>query len=176
MPLTTRGKPWRFRVWAKFVRPHRWGPWVMQRFLRYWAPKRAKFPTAHDRASQSNTFFLIKKKQKPEGERPALFAIESYLAGIVTSLDSSGSSGRVPRILERVCVPLRRGGGFSHRVHQVQDKSTATAGGRHPTKHPGRYSSLCVALFYWPEGEEDYKRGLQLPWDLLQNSPLLLCR
>jgi len=34
----------------------------------------------------------------------------------------------------------------------------------------------CVALFYWPEGEEDYKRGLVLPWDLLQNSPLLLCR
>jgi len=26
-PLTTRGKPWRLRVWAgpKFVRPHRWG-------------------------------------------------------------------------------------------------------------------------------------------------------
>jgi len=33
--------------------------------------------------------------------------------------------------------------------------------------------SLCVALFYWTEGEEVKKRGLQLPWDLLQNSSLL---
>jgi len=31
---------------------------------------------------------------------------------------------------------------------------------------------LCVALFYWPEGEKKEKWGLQLPWDLLQNSPL----
>ena len=35
---------------------------------------------------------------------------------------------------------------------------------------------VCVALYYWSEGEEDSKRGLQLPWDLLQNSPFLLCR
>jgi len=25
---------------------------------------------------------------------------------------------------------------------------------------------MCVALFYWPEGEKDWKQGLQSPWDL----------
>jgi len=46
-----------------------------------------------------------------------VFAIESDLTGIVTSLDSSGSSGLVPQVLEWVCVSLWRGGQFSHRVH-----------------------------------------------------------
>ena len=40
-PSTTRGKPWRLHAWAgpKFVRSHRWGPWVMKRFLGYWGPR-----------------------------------------------------------------------------------------------------------------------------------------
>jgi len=34
-PWTTKGKPWRLRVWAgpKFVWPQRWGPWAMKIFL-----------------------------------------------------------------------------------------------------------------------------------------------
>jgi len=72
-PLTTRGKPWRLRVWAgpKIVRPHRWGPWVMKRFLGYWVPKTAKSSTSHNRAKQRNTYVLKKNKEKkPEGKRP----------------------------------------------------------------------------------------------------------
>jgi len=46
MPLTTRGKPWRLRVWAgpKFVRPDRRGPWVMKGFLGYWSPQELRNP------------------------------------------------------------------------------------------------------------------------------------
>jgi len=42
------------------------------------------------------TLVFKRKKEKitPEGETPALFAFESYLTGILTSLDSSGSWGK----------------------------------------------------------------------------------
>ena len=82
------------------------------------APKTAKSSTSHDRANQSNTYFVWKKKQEknPEGERPALFAIESYFTGIVTSLDFSGSSkcAHIP-VCARACMQkpttwLRRDG------------------------------------------------------------------
>jgi len=135
----------------------------MVRFLGYCGP--TVYEILHlprlSKATLDFFFFFKKTKRKPEGETLALsrVAIESYLTVPVTSLDSSGSSGRVPRVLEWVCVSLWRGGQFSHRVHQVQDKSTATAGGRHPTKHPARYSRgftprVCVCCFvllnwYW---------------------------
>jgi len=44
------------------------------------------------------TLVLLKeKKKKPEGETPALVALESYRTGILTSLDSSGSCHQMPR-------------------------------------------------------------------------------
>jgi len=51
---------------------------------------------------QSNTCVFLRKKgeKKPKRETPALFAFESYLTGILTCLDSSGSWGRLRRVLD----------------------------------------------------------------------------
>jgi len=51
-----------------------------------------------------------------------LFAIESYLTGIVTSLDSSGSSGQVPRNLSG-CVS-RSGGVDSSDIGYTKFKTS----------------------------------------------------
>jgi len=71
-PLTTRGKPWRLRVWAcpKFVRPHRWGPWVMKKIP--WilgSPRTAKSFTSHDRANHSNTGLFFEKRREKENPK-----------------------------------------------------------------------------------------------------------
>jgi len=58
----------------------------MVRFLGYCGPKIYEILHLN---KQSDTSVFFRKKKKPEGERPALFAIESYLTGIVTSLNSS---------------------------------------------------------------------------------------
>jgi len=107
----------------------------MKRFLVYWDAPKLRNPTSPT-TEQIKVILVFFLKKKEPGKKDPRFSIESYLTGIVTTLDSSVSSGQVPRILEWVCVSLRRGGGFSHRVHQVQNKSTAAAGGRYPTKYP----------------------------------------
>jgi len=63
MPLTTRGKPWRLRVWAgpkfrRVIRSHRWGPWVMKRFLGYWSPQELRNLPPSTTENQSNTCFF----------------------------------------------------------------------------------------------------------------------
>jgi len=87
---------------------------------------------------QTTLFFYKKEGEKTEGERPALFAIESYLTGIMTSLDSSGSSGQVPQVLEWVCVSLRRGGGFGMGVPQgmARNGKSADQWAQSPTESP----------------------------------------
>jgi len=74
----------------------------MKRFLRYWSPQKCEIlhpakknyffyrPRRPYRGSQGRQRSGIKKKRrrkKLEGERPASFAIERYLTGIVTSLE-----------------------------------------------------------------------------------------
>jgi len=51
------------------------------------------------------------------------------------SLDSSVSSGQVPRVLEWVCVSLRRGGGFGTGVQQEMARAR-TSGRSRSLSHP----------------------------------------
>jgi len=62
---------------------------MMVRFLGYCGSKVCEI--LHLPRLSKVTFFILKEKENPEGETPALFAFESYLNGILTSLDSSGS-------------------------------------------------------------------------------------
>ena len=119
-PSTTRGKPWRHRVWAgpKIVRPHRWGPWIMKRFLGYWSPQERRNPPSPTTERIKATLISFKKKKaQRKGTLPLEFrdwlkdfriwellkltmrlltpqrsrTTEVPLAGILTSLYSSGS-------------------------------------------------------------------------------------
>ena len=65
-PLTTRGKPWRLRVWAgpKFVRPHRWGPWVIKSFHGYWSPQELQNPPPPATEQIKATLVFLKNKRR----------------------------------------------------------------------------------------------------------------
>jgi len=67
-------------------------------FLEYCVPKVCELLHLPRISKATPVFFEKKKgkKRKPEGEIPAMFAFESYLTGILTSLDPSGSWGRLP--------------------------------------------------------------------------------
>jgi len=110
----------------------------MKRFFGYSGPK--IYEILHlPRLSKATLVFLKKEeKKKPEGERPVLFAIESYLTGIVTSLDSFGSLGQVPRVLARewVCVSLWRGGRFSQRLRKGSSNVNSNCGWAPPHETP----------------------------------------
>ena len=66
MVLTTRGKPWWLRVWAnpEFVQLHRWGPWVLERFLGYWGPQNCEILHLPRPIKAKQHFFFLKKKKK----------------------------------------------------------------------------------------------------------------
>ena len=68
-PLTTRGKPWRLRVWAgpKLVRLHRWGPWFIgwKDFLGTEVPRNCEIlHLPRPSKSKPQHLFFVKKKQK----------------------------------------------------------------------------------------------------------------
>jgi len=119
MPLTTRGKPWRLRVWAgpKFVRPHWWGPWMMIWNLGYCGPSVWNPSPPMTFAKQHLFFFKKKKKKKPRRKKYSCCSqlrATFELNRVVTSLDSSGSvtdsdqcSGRSRE--ERVCAGEKGG-------------------------------------------------------------------
>jgi len=81
-PLSTRGKPWRLRVWAgpKFVQLHRWGPWVMKRFLGYWSPQELRNPPPPTTRQTKTTLVFFKKKKEKENPKqlPSLLCLLFY--------------------------------------------------------------------------------------------------
>jgi len=72
----TQSKPWRLRVWAgpRCVRPQRWGPCVMVRFLWYWGPKVCEIlhlPRLVTKQSRATLFFFkINEKKRTRRDPP----------------------------------------------------------------------------------------------------------
>jgi len=76
IPVTTTGKPWRLHVWEspgpKLVQPHRWGPWVLKRFLGYWGPQNCQIlHLPRPSKSKRHIFFNKKEKKRKPKERDA---------------------------------------------------------------------------------------------------------
>jgi len=76
---------------------------MMVRFLGYCGSKVCEILHLPRLRKATLVLFYLKKskgKRNPEGEKPALFAFESYLTGILTSLESFMS------ICRTVCQPV----------------------------------------------------------------------
>jgi len=153
-PLTKRALTWQLCGWAgpKLVRPHKWGFWVIIRFLGFWGPKVCEF-RHYSPSKQSNTWIIWKtpkerhppqrgRVSKPEVE---FFAASHYLTRIcwphnmksnwrdLSGCPCDAAVGRIRSPHGRVAfvtLALTRTSGVTTRLWSPQTSGASVHGGR----------------------------------------------